>query len=218
MEDLLRALRNLGLKAPEPSQLLELLDEDEKVQIDLARIMSLSSVAHDLEEGNGGGSGSAGESVAALMGQELLQEAVSALLDNFRRSLKRQQQTAERERTGQSRKVKWPPRKALLARHQAALQRLQREQEESPHYRPRLVFDGPDSYHSTLPLDKLAMMTCADIVEAPKRYEGEGPSLLFIRTPSTEPSCIHRSLLALQSHYTSLTVFRGDIVSKGAVE
>ena len=162
MEDLLRSLRNLGLKTPEPSQLLELLDEDEQVQERLAQILSLSSLEQDFAGG------------AALMGQDLLQEAVKALLDNFKRSLQRQQQAAKKEGQGLgARRVKWAPRKALLARQQAALQRAERERSESSVAQPRLVFDGPQSFCSTSTLDQLKRIGCADLAEAPRRYEGE---------------------------------------------
>lgn len=165
MDELLRSLRNLGLKAPDPSQLVELLDEDENVQEELARILSLSSLEQDLEDAGGGGA-------ASLMGQELLQEAVKALLDNFHKSIKRQQQVAERERNGGVKKIKWAPRKALIARQAAALQRLEKEQQDSPDYRPRLVFDGTESYCSTSSLKQLTRLRCADLCEAPTRYTG----------------------------------------------
>lgn len=171
MEDLLRSLRNLGLKPPDPSQLLELLEEDEEVQERLARIISLSSLDHDLDANGAGSSSDAG--VAALMGQDLLQEAVTALLDNFRSSLKRQQQAAERERKAEHRKIKWPPRKALLARQEAALQRLEKDRLESPYYRPKLIFDGTVSYHSTADVNQLKQIAVADLNQVPRRYQGE---------------------------------------------
>lgn len=163
MEDLLRSLRNLGLKSPESSQLLELLDKDEQIQDRLAKILSLSSLEEDFESG----------AAAALMGQDLLQEAVKALLDNFQRSLKRQQQAAEKERTGGVKKIKWAPRKALLARQAAALKRSEQEQQDSPLYRPRLVFDGTQSFCSTSDLSQLKSVRCVELNEAPKRYQGE---------------------------------------------
>jgi len=166
MEELLRSLQNLGLRLPDPSQLIELLDEDEKVQERLVRILSLSSLEQDYEDAGGGGG------AAALMGQELLQEAVKALLENFQNSIKRQQQVALRERIGGSKTIKWPPRKALLARQTAALQRLQTERQDSPEYRPRLVFDGNECFHSTTSLAQLSRLKCSDLKEAPKRYTG----------------------------------------------
>lgn len=168
MEDLLRSLRNLGLQAPGSSQLLELLDEDARVQQNLVKVLSLSSLTDELDEQGGGGGG-----VAALMGQELLQEAVKALLDNFGKFLQRQRQTAQREGQGGSKRVKWPPRKALLARQAAALQRSEREQTESHGYRPRLVFDGTRSFCSTSSVASLKRVGCADLNQAPKRYQGE---------------------------------------------
>lgn len=161
MEDLLRSLRNLGLKAPESSQLLELLDKDEKVQERLAKILSLSSLEQDFEGG-----------AAALMGQELLEEAVKALLDNFQRFLNRQQQAVEKEQKGQVKRIKWAPRKALLARQTAALKRLEQEHNESSSFRPRLVFDGTQSFCSTSELSQLEPVKCSDLYEAPKRYQG----------------------------------------------
>lgn len=159
MDDLLRSLRNLDLKPPDSSQLLDLLDEDEQVRARLAKLLSLSSL-EALDDGSG------------LMGQDLLQEAVKALLDTFQSTVRRQQQTAERERLGQVKRIKWPPRKALLARQTAALQRLQRERQESPNYRPRLVFDSNESYCSTTTLAQLRRLHCADLEEAPRRYAG----------------------------------------------
>jgi hypothetical protein len=164
MDDLLRSLRNLGLKAPDSSQLLELLDEDDQVRARLVKVISLGSL--DLQDGGGGGG------AAALMGQELLEEAVKALLGNFQVSIKKQQLVAERERLGGVKKIKWPPRKALLARQTSALQRLERERQESPTYRPRLVFDSSESYCSTSKLEQLRNMQCTDLKEAPKRYTG----------------------------------------------
>jgi hypothetical protein len=168
MEDLLRSLRNLGLKAPDSSQLLELLDEDAQVQDRLVKVLSLSSVEQDFDDDAGGGGGA-----AALMGHELLQEAVAALLDGFRKTIARQQQAVKREKEGKATKVKWPPRKALLARQAAAIQRSERDQLESSHWRPRLIFDSTESFSSTSKLSELKRVGCSDLTEAPKRYQGK---------------------------------------------
>lgn len=170
MEDLLRSLRNLGLGAPSPSQLLELLDTDEEVQKRLAQLLSLSSVL-DGEGGEEGGAGGA----AMMMGQDLLEEAVNALLDSFRKTLDRQREASKKEATTKApTKVKLAPRKALLARQDAALKRAEQQRQEAGRgYRPRLVVDGKVSYHSTRPLASLKRISCGDLNLAPRRYEGE---------------------------------------------
>ncbi|UZJ51802.1 hypothetical protein CBS101457_001122 [Exobasidium rhododendri] len=165
MEDLLRSLRNLGLKPPDSSQLLELIDDDAQVQEKLVKVLALSSVGEDFDEGGGEGAG-------ALMGHELLQEAVTALLDNFRKTIAKQQQAVRNEKDGKPKKIRWPPRKALFARQTAAIQRSERDTVESPDWRPRLVFDTSESFYSTSSLSQLTRMECLELTEAPKRYQG----------------------------------------------
>lgn len=188
MEDLVRSLRNLGLRPPNAAQLWELLDDDKEVQARLIKLLAFNNADVD-DEGQDGMSAGAG--VAALMGQDLLQEAVSALLDNFRRTIERQRETTQKEeallrndmdagssgngtrktKTG-PKKVKFPPRKALLARQEAALRKDGDERARSQGYRPRLVFDGSQSFFSQSELSNLRRVACCDFEIVPKRYKG----------------------------------------------
>jgi hypothetical protein len=173
MEDLLRGLRNLGLQAPNPAQLWQLLDDDVEVQRRLIKLLAFNVSRADEQDDTDGDGGFA----AALMGQDLLQEAVSALLDNFRRAIERQRLSHRPEdenlQKGISKKVKLPPRKALVARFDAALRKDEEERRACPGYRPRLVYDGNTAFHSQREtLDELKAVRAVDLSEAPKRYEG----------------------------------------------
>lgn len=196
MEDLIRSLRNLGLRPPDPGQLWELLDDDKEVQTRLVKLLAFNVGPSEEEEGEQGTNvgGGGGNDVAALMGQDLLQEAVSALLDNFKRMLEKQRQTALREEaitTGSKeepqeekakkgskssvtpKKVKLPPRKALFLRHEAAVRKDDEERSTDRGYRPRLVFDGSASFHSREPVEDLQRIACKDLDIAPKRFTGK---------------------------------------------
>ncbi|PWN35306.1 uncharacterized protein FA14DRAFT_39985 [Meira miltonrushii] len=193
MEDLIRSLRNLGLRPPDPGQLWELLDDDKEVQTRLVKLLAFN-VAPNEEDGEGEQGLGGGNDVAALMGQDLLQEAVSALLDNFKRMLEKQRQTAQREEAiitdstqepqeGKAnkgsklsvapKKVKLPPRKALFLRHEAAIRKDDDERSTARGYRPRLVFDGSTSFHSRRQVADLETIACKDLDVAPKRFTGK---------------------------------------------
>lgn len=222
MEDLVRGLRNLGLRAPSPAQLLEILDDDAEVRQRLVRVLAFSAFGSgdggglqggkDDDSGDGGGSSAA----AALMGQDLLQEAVAALVDNFTGVIERQRVVSQREsailrlastaddggRSSDSghvvqgsssklgsngkatraatkkipadapKKVRLPPRKALLARQEAALRRAKDDEAQRHRYRPRLVFDGETTYVSPRRLSEMRRISCSHLDAAPRRYKG----------------------------------------------
>ncbi|MCO5613816.1 hypothetical protein L7F22_068094 [Adiantum nelumboides] len=125
------------------------------------------------------------------MGQDLLQEAVLALLDNFKKMLDKQRQTSQREEailqegmndeevkkgtksSNTPKKVKLPPRKALFLRHEAAIRKDDEERLSSRGYRPRLIFDGSTSFHSRRQVADLERISCKDLNVAPKRFLGK---------------------------------------------
>lgn len=181
MEDLLKGLRNLGLKPPSSSQIWELLDDDEDAQHRLIRLLAFSAWDEQNE-------------TLALMGQDLIQEAVSALVSNFHQSVERQRVNAQQEQKVMEhnatsnvtrRKVKLPPQKALVSRQEAAIRRIEEERHcatQNGGYRPRLVFEGLTSFYSHLPLDHLQPISCQDLLQAPQRYTGESSVAMILHT------------------------------------
>lgn len=71
MDDLLRSLRGLGVSAPSPDQLMELLDADISTQRRLAQSLSFELLDPDDPLATG----------------DLLEGAIQAVLENYRRSV-----------------------------------------------------------------------------------------------------------------------------------
>ncbi|KAJ9478050.1 SET domain-containing protein [Pseudozyma hubeiensis] len=194
MEDLLKALRNIGLSLPDPEQLLQLSDPDTEVQDNLARHLSLTPAKDDLlpdEED----SGHDGAEVAAqddeddpvldpLMDADLFKGAVQALLENYNKSIDKERDFLRKEQDALAspKKLKPVPLKALLARQAAEIKKRQEEVYTAAHdpesgrkrrrlYLPRQTFDGVGSYASDTPLEQLKRVD-ADELEAPRRFKG----------------------------------------------
>lgn len=195
MEDLLKALRNIGLALPDPEQLLQLSDPDGEVQDSLARHLSLTPAKNDLvPEGNeaandaGPDPNSSGDeedpTLDPLIDADLFKGAVQALLENYNKSIDKERDflRKEKEALTSPKKLKPVPLKALLARQAAEVKKRQEEIYIAGHdaesgrqrtrlYLPRQTFDGVGSYASDRPLAQLQRID-ADELEAPRRFEG----------------------------------------------
>ncbi len=192
MEDLLKALRNIGLALPDPEQLLQLSDPDSEVQDNLARHLSLTPAKDDLVpeetdcyDGNGTEAGEDNEDLALdpLVDADLFKGAVQALLENYNKSIDKERDALrkEKEALASPKKLKPVPLKALLARQSAEIKKRQEELHIAGHdpesgrkrrrlYLPRQTFDGIGSYASDKPLDKLKRVD-TDELEAPRRFD-----------------------------------------------
>ncbi|SPO22068.1 uncharacterized protein UTRI_02070_B [Ustilago trichophora] len=195
MEDLLRALRNIGLSLPDHEQLLQLSDPDSEIQDNLARHLSLTPAKNDLvpdesdeaaTDDNKDGEEDDDEDLALdpLVDADLFKGAVQALLENYNKSIDKERDALRKEKEALSapKKLKPVPLKALLARQAAEIKKRQEEVYIAGHdpesgrkrrrlYLPRQTFDGVGSYASDKPLDQLTQLD-ADELETPKRFEG----------------------------------------------
>ncbi|CBQ72095.1 conserved hypothetical protein [Sporisorium reilianum SRZ2] len=195
MEDLLRALRNIGLALPDAEQLLQLSDPDAEVQDNLARHLSLTPAKNDLVPDENDAQPNADTADAQdeeeddlamdpLVDADLFKGAVQALLENYNKSIDKERDALRREKEALAspKKLKPVPLKALLARQAAEIKKRQEEVYIAGHdtesgrkrrrlYLPRQTFDGVGSYASDTPLDQLTRVD-ADELEAPKRFQG----------------------------------------------
>ena len=195
MEDLLRALRNIGLALPDPEQLLQLSDPDAEVQDNLARHLSLTPAKNDLvpDANDATNSSNAVQDASddeqdlttdPLVDADLFKGAVQALLENYNKSIDKERDALRRENEALAspKKLKPVPLKALLARQAAEIKKRQEEVYVAGHdpesgrkrrrlYLPRQTFDGAGSYASHLPLEQLRSID-ADELQAPKRFQG----------------------------------------------
>ncbi|KAJ1028486.1 hypothetical protein NDA16_001652 [Ustilago loliicola] len=193
MEDLLKALRNIGLALPDPEQLLQLSDPDGEVQDNLARHLSLTPAKNDLvpDENEPATDDTAVRSddedvleMVPLVDADLFKGAVQALLENYNKSIDKERDALrkEKEALASPKKLKPVPLKALLARQAAEIKKRQEEVYAASHhpesgrkrkrtYLPRQTFDGVGSYASDKPLDQLTRID-ADELAAPKRFDG----------------------------------------------
>ncbi|CDS82309.1 uncharacterized protein SPSC_03128 [Sporisorium scitamineum] len=194
MEDLLRALRNIGLALPDAEQLLQLSDPDAEVQDNLARHLSLTPAKNDLvpDENNEQGSKDPTDTqedeedlgMDPLVDADLFKGAVQALLENYNKSIDKERDALRREKEAiaSPKRLKPVPLKALLARQAAEIKKRQEEVYIAGHdpetgrkrrrlYLPRQTFDGLGNYASESTLDQLKRID-ADELEAPKRFQG----------------------------------------------
>lgn len=194
MEDLLRALRNIGLALPDAEQLLQLSDLDAEVQDNLARHLSLTPAKNDLIPDENDAQDQSGTDdtreddedlgMDPLVDADLFKGAVQALLENYNKSIDKERDALRREKEALAspKKLKSVPFKALLARQAAEIKKRQEEVYIAGHdpesgrkrrrlYLPRQTFDGVGSYASDTPLDQLTRMD-ADELEAPKWFQG----------------------------------------------
>ncbi|EST07812.1 SET domain protein [Kalmanozyma brasiliensis GHG001] len=194
MEDLLKALRKIGLALPDHEQLLQLSDPDSEVQDNLARHLSLTPAKDDLVADEKDATDAADASSTAeddeelaldpLVDADLFKGAVQALLENYNKAIDKERDFLRKEREALSapKKLKPVPLKALLARQAAEIKKRQEEVYVAGHdpdtgrkrrrlYLPRQTFDGVGSYASEKPLDQLKRID-ADELEAPKRFDG----------------------------------------------
>ncbi len=198
MEDLLKALRNLGLALPDPEQLLQLSDPDSEVQDNLARHLSLTPAKNDLvpDENDNAIANSASDDKAdeeedddlvldPLVDADLFKGAVQALLENYNKSIDKERDALRKEKDALTspKKLKPVPLKALLARQAAEIKKRQEEVYVAGHdpesgrkrrrlYLPRQTFDGVGSYASDKPLDQLSQID-ADELQAPKHFDDD---------------------------------------------
>ncbi|TKY87275.1 hypothetical protein EX895_003952 [Sporisorium graminicola] len=194
MEDLLKALQNIGLALPDAEQLLQLSDPDAEVQDNLARHLSLTPAKTDvaLDENDVQTSNDAHDAqddeedlaMDPLVDADLFKGAVQALLENYNKSIDKERDALRRETEALTspKKLKPVPLRALLARQAAEIKRRQEEVHIAAHdpesgrkrrrlYLPRQTFDGVGSYASDTPLDQLSRID-ADEFQAPKRFQG----------------------------------------------
>ncbi len=194
MEDLLKALRNIGLALPDPEQLLQLSDPDTQVQDNLARHLSLTPANNDLVPDEAEQSANSTDDadsdadedigIDPLVDADLFKGAVQALLENYNKAIDKERDALrkETEALAAPKKLKAVPLKALLARQAAEVKKRQDEVYVAAHdpesgrkrrrvYLPRQTFDGAGSYASDKPLAELARLD-ADELEAPKRFTG----------------------------------------------
>ncbi|KAN0062810.1 hypothetical protein ACQY0O_004630 [Thecaphora frezii] len=191
MEDLLRALRNVGLALPDPEQLLQLSDPDPEVQSKLAQLLALNPSTHEYQEshhsddeGDGDDQDDGGPAVDPLIDADLFKGAVQALLENYNKTIDKERDGLQRERAALAapKKLKTVPFRALMARQEAEIKRRADEVYAAAHdpdtgrkrkrfYLPRQTFDGYGSYASDAALDELTRLD-ADEFAAPKRFEG----------------------------------------------
>lgn len=193
MEDLLKALRNIGLALPDPEQLLQLSDPDSEVQDNLARHLSLTPAKNDLvpdenEPTTNDNTAEASDNedglgMDPLVDADLFKGAVQALLENYNKSIDKERDALRKEKEALSapKRLKPVPLKALLARQAAETKKRQEEIYVASHdpesgrkrkrtYLPRQTFDGVGSYASEKPLYQLIRID-ADELAAPKRFE-----------------------------------------------
>ncbi|SNX82970.1 uncharacterized protein MEPE_01676 [Melanopsichium pennsylvanicum] len=195
MEDLLKALRNIGLELPDPEQLLQLSDPDSKVQDNLARHLSLTPAKSDLVPEQAHQAADPSSEIKnnsddqnfdfdPLVDADLFKGAVQALLENYNKFNDKERDFLRKEKESlvSPKKLKPVPLKALLARQTAEIKKRQEEVYIAGHdlesgrkrkrlYLPRQTFDGVGSYASEKPLDKLTRLD-ADELAAPKRFDG----------------------------------------------
>lgn len=193
MEDLLKALRNIGLELPDPEQLLQLFDPDSEIQDNLARHLSLTPAKNDLVpdenepvingDTTAGSDDDEGLVMDPLVDADLFKGAVQALLENYNKSIDKERDTLrkEKEALAAPKKLKPVPLKALLARQTAEIKKRHEEVYVASHdpesgrkrkrtYLPRQTLDGVGSYASDKALDQLTRID-ADQLAAPKRFE-----------------------------------------------
>lgn len=195
MEDLLKALRNIGLALPDPEQLTQLTNPDGEVQDNLARHLSLTPAKADLvpdqqdelvQQGAQQGDEDDEDNLALdpLVDADLFKGAVQALLENYNKSIDKERDALRKEKDAlaKPKKLKPVPLKALLARQAAEIKKRQEEAYVAAHdletgrrrrrlYLPRQTFDGVGSHASDRPLDQLTPID-ADELQAPKRFQG----------------------------------------------
>ncbi|SPO39529.1 uncharacterized protein PSFLO_05010 [Pseudozyma flocculosa] len=196
MEDLLRALRNIGLALPDPEQLLQLSDPDPEVQSNLAQLIALNPSTHEYQDeprdehdagaadGDGGSDDGDAPAMDPLMDADLFRGAVQALLENYNKFIDKERDALQREHAALAspKKIKPVPFRALMARQDAEIKRRAEEvhaagcdpdtgRKRRRFYLPRQTFDGYGSYASDKPLVDLSRLD-ADDFAAPKRFEG----------------------------------------------
>ncbi|PWY98477.1 hypothetical protein BCV70DRAFT_201787 [Testicularia cyperi] len=193
MEDLLKALRNIGLALPDHEQLLQLSDPDPEVQENLARHLALNPAKNDLESDKNVEEAQSNHEdeeedddlgVDPLMDADLFKGAVQALLENYNKFIDKERDALRKEADlfSAPKRVKPVPLKALLARQAAEIKKRQEEvytagydpesgRKRRRFYLPRQTFDGVGSYASSKPLSQLTRVDF-DQFEAPKCLEG----------------------------------------------
>lgn len=197
MEDLLKALRNIGLALPDPEQLLQLSNLDSEVQDNLARHLSLTPAKNDLvpdekedqrddcsEEPTEDDDDDDDPLLDPLIDADLFKGAVQALLENYNKAIDKERDFLRKEKDALAlpKKFKPVPLKALLARQTAEIKKRQEEVFIAGHdvesgrrrrrlYLPRQTFDGTGSYASDRPLEQLERID-VDELRAPKRFDG----------------------------------------------
>ena len=190
MEDLLRALRNIGLALPDHEQLLQLSDPDPEVQDKLAQLLALNSSATELQDEPAATPDEQADSdddqppVDPLIDADLFKGAVQALLENYNKFIDKERDALKREaeQLDSPKKIKPVPLKALLARQSAEIKRRAEEYYAAGYetesgkprkrfYLPRQTFDGFGSYSSEAPLSQLTRLD-SDEFQCPKRFTG----------------------------------------------